>query len=126
VRGPVAGKLRLHPRLIEFLESPHALVRDASDLFESSLESREVLLQTIQRWSEPIAELAASIRKEEIAGKTADHCANQRSCHHRRSFVHTTSLYRPVVDVPKQVPPNTVALSRFLEAFLTERRLRHG
>ena len=95
MRGAVARKLRLNPRLVEFLEGTHAFVRDAPYLFERPLESREVVLQVLQRRSKPIAQPAATRRKEEIAGKTADQCTDQRSRRHCRSFVHTTSCTGP-------------------------------
>src|SRR5688572_15935605 len=84
--------------MVELLEGTQTLVRHASNLFDGSLESREIVLQVLQRWSETIAEPAASIRKEEIAGKTAYQRANQRPCRNCRSLVHT----RPPVQALRQ------------------------
>src|SRR5688572_25544627 len=95
MRRAVAPELRLQPRLVELLERPHAFVRDAPDLLERSLKSRELVLQVFQRRSEPVAHRAAAIGKEEIAGKAADHCPDQRSRRDCRSFVHTTSCTGP-------------------------------
>src|SRR5688572_4788607 len=95
MRGTAARELRLHPRLVEFLEGTHAFIRDASHLFERPLESREVVLQIFQRRSKPVAQPAAALRKEEIAGETADYCTNQRARRNCRSFVHTTSCTGP-------------------------------
>ncbi|MNC89386.1 hypothetical protein D3C83_53120 [compost metagenome] len=59
------------------------------------------MLQVFERRSETVPRCAPAIGKEEIAGESADQRADQRSRRHCRSFVHTTSLYRPSVEPSK-------------------------
>ena len=79
-------------RRTELLHDACALAGHPPNLLNRSLKASEFTLQILEGRLDPIAQPAAALGKEEIAGRGADNCADQRSCCHCRSVVHTSSL----------------------------------
>jgi len=89
MRPPAAGKLSLRPRRRELLHYARPFAGHPSHLLNRSLKAFELPLQILDGGLNPIAKRAPAIGKEEIAGGGPDHCAEERSCRHCRSIVHT-------------------------------------
>src|SRR6185503_17151400 len=85
----VAGNLRLRSRRRELLHCARPFASHPSYLLNRSLKALELALQIVDGGFNPIAKRAPAIRKEEIAGGGPDNCAEERSCRHCRSIVHT-------------------------------------
>jgi len=90
MRCPASGKL-LRPRACELLHDAGPFVRHPPYLLKRSLETHELALQFFNCRLNPIAKHTPAAGKEEIAGGGPDQGANERSCCHCRSIVHTTS-----------------------------------
>jgi hypothetical protein len=89
MRSPVARNLRLRSRRRELLHYARSFTGHPSHLLNRSLKALELTLQLVDGGLESIAKRAPAIRKEEIAGGGPDNCAEERSCRHCRSIVHT-------------------------------------
>ena len=74
MRGSTPRKLSA--RRAELLHHACTLARHPPDLLDRSLKARELALQIIQGRFDPIAQPAATLRKEEIAGGGADNRTN--------------------------------------------------
>src|SRR5688572_24908091 len=83
---------KLSARRTELLHDACALAGHPPNLLNRSLKASEFMLQIIEGRLNPIAQATAAFGKEEIAGRGADNRANQRTCCHCRSVVHTSSL----------------------------------
>ena len=91
MRRSTAGKL-LSARRAELLHDACALAGHPPNLLNRSLKASEFTLQILEGRLDPIAQPAAALGKEEIAGSGADNRTNQGSCCDCRSVVHTSSL----------------------------------
>src|SRR5688572_18973785 len=91
MRRPTARKLRLRTSGGELLKHSCAFTGHPSDLLNRSAEAIELPLQIADHRVEAIADFAASIRKEEIAGGGSNTRTDQSPCCHSHSFVHTSS-----------------------------------
>jgi hypothetical protein len=72
MRCSTSGKLRLSACCAELLHDARALARHSPDLLNRSLKAPELALQVLEGRLDPIAQPAAALGKEEIAGGGAD------------------------------------------------------
>jgi hypothetical protein len=89
MRSPVVGNLRLRSRRRELLNYARPFAGHPSHLLNRSLKALELALQILDGGLNPIAKRTPATRKEEIAGDGSDNRADERSCRHCRSIVHT-------------------------------------